>query len=238
MSLINDALRRANSSQRQSDAPVPPMQPVEPPPSSPILPWAVLICGVGVLAVAAVLWFRSRPEDTKQVARNEAPSTLSSAVTTAAPASEPPATAASRQPSAAPEVPAAKTEVAAAAVQQPAANPIVTPEPVTPAQPTPPPVAVTPAPAEPKTPEVTVAATPTPAAIETKTPAASEVRQPQSSQAPRLQAIYYRLRKPTVVINGKTIGPGQSVDGVKVVSIQRTSVEVLQDGKYRTLTMD
>jgi MSHA biogenesis protein MshK len=53
----------------------------------------------------------------------------------------------------------------------------------------------------------------------------------------RLQAIYYRFRGPTVVMNGKTLRVGDSVDGARVVSIQRTSVEVEQSGDYKTLTL-
>jgi len=45
------------------------------------------------------------------------------------------------------------------------------------------------------------------------------------------------MKSPTVIINGKTLRIGDSVDGIKVVSIQRTSVEVVQNGKYRTLAL-
>jgi hypothetical protein len=260
MSLINDALRRANAdkSRGQSPAPVPPMQPVEPPPSS-ILPWAILILGVAVLAIAAALFFRSRPQETKVLSQNQSanPPTVATAPANVSTPVQP-------SPDASAEVPAAEPRSApvpqSLPPQQPAvaAIPASAPEPVQPTPATAPPtLSATPAatvltvppqpvqeepsvtPAESNPSEVKVAAiTPTPttptAPVETKAAATPEARE---SQGPRLQAIYYRLKKPTVVINGKTLGLGQSVDGIKVISIQRTSVEVVQAGKYRTLTL-
>jgi len=214
------------------------MHPVEPTPSSRVLPWAVLIAGVAVLAIAATLFFRGRTPETKQVVQNE-----SVAIST-------PQTATQTPVAAAPE-PLAQPQVIAAAPVQQSAEPVrtvvtppTTPPPVqqsapavvstpTPTQPLPQPGVPATNPAETKPAEVTVAAA-TPAPVETKSPAVSESHE---SRPPRLQAIYYRLRKPTVVINGKTLGPGDAIDGIKVVSIQRSSVEVVQGGKYRTLTM-
>ena len=74
MSLINDALKRANAAKNreaQSPAPVPPMEPVESTPSSKLLPFSVLLLGVGVLVIGGVLWFRGSPSETKQIARTE-----------------------------------------------------------------------------------------------------------------------------------------------------------------------
>lgn len=243
MSLINDALRRASASEKssapQSSAPVPPMQPVEPSPSSPVLPWAVMILGVSVLAIAATLWFRGRATSTKQIAQNESAAVPSAAsvllsetpvqqTANLSPAiqNETPVTTA-RQPVVTAAPAPAPEPLKTAPVSQPTPEPVQSQAPVVAAP------ATLPAPIESKPPEVQVAAAaPTP--VETKSPALSESRE---SRPPRLQAIYYRLRKPTVIINGKTLGPGDSVDGIKVVSIQRTSVEVVQGGKYRTLTM-
>lgn len=240
MSLINDALRGANSnrpSAAQSSAPVPAMQPVEPVRSSRVLPLAVLVAGVAVLAVAAALFFRGRTSETKQVAQNESAAT---------PAGSAPQTAIETPVAPAPEpVTRPQPQVIAAAstpVQQnvepikTAVTPQTTPPPV---QQSAPAIVSTPTPAQPSIPatptetkpsEVNVAAAVF-APVETKSLAVSEAR------PPRLQAIYYRLRKPTVIINGKTLNPGDSIDGLKVVSIQRSSVEVVQNGKYRTLTM-
>ncbi|MDX1953124.1 MAG: hypothetical protein SFY81_13165 [Verrucomicrobiota bacterium] len=41
-----------------------------------------------------------------------------------------------------------------------------------------------------------------------------------------LQAIYYRLNKPSAVINGKTVEKGNIVDGARVIEIQRHKVIV------------
>ena len=252
MSLINDALRRANSDRSsgpQAAAPVPPMQPVDPSPASPrILPWAILIFGVGILAIAAALWFR--PKSTPQVARNETSTPVAAAAPIAAPIESPapqpstPVTGSTvikaepqtSQPSqrfaAAPEPVKTTTPV------EPAVQPTQSTAPIAAVTATPPQPEPTPAPvvreqpAETKPSEVQIAAAaPAPAETQTVSP------EPRQTQAPRLQAIYYRFKKPTVVINGKTLSPGQSADGIKVVSIQRTSVEVVQGGKYRTLTL-
>jgi len=53
----------------------------------------------------------------------------------------------------------------------------------------------------------------------------------------KLGAIYFRLRGPTAVINGKTVNLGDEIDGVKVTQIQRTSVEIEFHGQKKTLTM-
>jgi hypothetical protein len=246
MSLINDALRRANTDKSrgpQPPAPVPPMQPVDPSPSSaPILSWAVLILGVGVLAIAAAVWFR--PRSSPQTARNEAiPSTIPArSATPIAPATESePAAQVTSEPLVTKSEPQTIAAAPAISLQSEPINAIPpaiqpAPTPAIPAQLAQPEPAATPEvrePAETRSPESKVAAAALPATTETK----AISPEPRQSQPPRLQAIYYRLRKPTVVINGKTIGPGQSVDGIKVVSIQRTSVEVVQDGRYRTLTL-
>jgi hypothetical protein len=68
-------------------------------------------------------------------------------------------------------------------------------------------------------------------------PAHSRTTESVADKPVRLQSIFYRLKSPTVIINGKTLGIGDSADGIQVVSIQRTSVEVVQGGKYRTLTL-
>lgn len=247
MSLINDALRGANSnrpSAAQSSAPVPAMQPVEPVRSSRVLPLAVLVAGVAVLAVAAALFFHGRTSATKQVVQNESaatPAGLPAQTVTETPIAAAPEPVVQPQPQVIAATPApvqqypepvksVVTPTTPPPVQQSARAIVSTP---TPAQPQLQPNVPAAIPAETKPAEVTVAAA-TPAPAETKSPAVSESHE---SRPPRLQAIYYRLRKPTVIINGKTLGPGDSIDGLKVVSIQRSSVEVVQNGKYRTLTM-
>ncbi len=264
MSLINDALKRANSEKaRNPQVPppspnVPAMQPVETPPPSSVLPWAVMLLGVAVLAIAAVLWFRGGSQPVKQVAQAPAaqtstaptpitktaePAGAASAAITKSPDTQPqqlatasastaPAAPVKTPPQSAVETPV--TTVATQAAQPTSSTPqavVTTPAVATQTPPAPvqtPPVTTAEATAEPQTQAPAVAAA-------AQAPAVAE---PPKSIQPRLQAIYYRFRSPTVVINGKTLRTGQSVDGIQVVSIQRTSVEIQQDGKYRTLTLE
>lgn len=266
MSLINDALKRAQAEkprEGQSPAPVPQLQPVvdAPAASSNMLPWASLLIGVGAIGIATALWFKEGSNAPQQFARSETPVTTQSqpaspeqltavqAGSSAAaniPVTAPTTTAPSSQPQTVPD-----TSPAPMAANSSSAK---TPETVIPTSPTPvlaansptvvaessAPAAANPTPAEPVTEtKVVSTATPTPAAAVQPAAAVPTVTAPAPAESPaRLQAIYYRLRGPTVVINGKTLSVGQSVDDVKVVSIQRTSVEVVQDGNYRTLTLN
>ena len=77
-----------------------------------------------------------------------------------------------------------------------------------------------------------VAATPAPASEPVKT-------QPTPPPGPnfRLQAIYFRMKGPTVVINGKTLSIGDEVDGGKLVRIERTAAEIEYRGVREKLTM-
>ena len=54
----------------------------------------------------------------------------------------------------------------------------------------------------------------------------------------KLQAVFYRLRNPTVVINGKTLSKGEEVDGARVTDIERMSVVVDWNGEKKTLKME
>jgi cytoskeletal protein RodZ len=230
MSLINDALKRAESEKRasQPSASTPPLQPVESAPShstSPLLLGGVFLLGLGAIGIAAALWFGGR---TTQVLPAPAPSSAAST-----PAQEPANVATATTP--VPTDPGAQSAPASSivATTQNASN-TVPPSPVvvasSPQTSAPKPLAAT---AHPPAPIKTA---PTPPA--TTTPPATRTAQTQTqTNSIRLQSIFYRLRNPTVIINGKTLGVGDTLDGIKVVSIQRTSVEIVQNGKYRTLTL-
>lgn len=76
------------------------------------------------------------------------------------------------------------------------------------------------------------------AAVEDKV----ERAQPETTAAPaepafRLQAIYYRFRNPSAVVNGKTVQVGDTVDGATILAIERTSVELEQNGKRSRISL-
>jgi len=99
---------------------------------------------------------------------------------------------------------------------------------------------------------VLVAAIPPPA-VETKAEAPSPsppispppgepVRAPVASPVPtgpfptlKLQGIFYRLKNPTVLINGETLKIGQLIDGARVVEINRLSAKVEWNGQTKSL---
>jgi MSHA biogenesis protein MshK len=53
----------------------------------------------------------------------------------------------------------------------------------------------------------------------------------------KLQAILFRLRNPTAILNGRTLEVGESVDGAKVVEIQRSLVVIERGGRRETLEL-
>lgn len=234
MSLINDALKRASHKPLAPAPPPggPPLQPVETPPrGTGPLPIILCIVGIGALLMAGAFWIKSRGTPgvpVEQLAQQKSPTTPTENVTPSAPIEFKPtaqknaidqAAATSQKvepPNAAPE----SNQVLAAASRMtlPAGAP--------PAEP----IKTQPAPASQVEPAKTqpAAAAAEPVAI-----------QPAAPPAPsfRLQAIYYRMRAPTVVINGKTVRVGDSVDGAKLVSIERTSAEIEFQGRREKLTM-
>ena len=228
MSLINDALKRAESEKRaaQPSAPTPPLQPVESAPSSgtsPLLLGGIFLLGLGAIGIAAALWFGGRTTQVVQTtpvpepakvgsATSPIPADRSAHITTTTQTSSPTPPATSNIAST--QATIASTPVAA-----------VTNTASLPPKSTPKPVAAT-----------------TPPPPTTTTKSAASITPPATTATPqtnpiRLQSIFYRLKNPTVILNGKTLGVGESVDGIKIVSIQRTSVEIVQNGKYRTLTL-
>jgi hypothetical protein len=64
--------------------------------------------------------------------------------------------------------------------------------------------------------------------------AVSESRDPPEP-AFKLQGIYYRMKNPTALINGQTLLVGEEVDGAKVLAIERYAVNLLIDGQTNIL---
>lgn len=66
-------------------------------------------------------------------------------------------------------------------------------------------------------------------------PAAPVSLEPAEWPAMKLQGIFFRLSRPSASINGKTIFVGDSVEGVKVLRIERQSVVLELKGQHKTL---
>ncbi len=77
-----------------------------------------------------------------------------------------------------------------------------------------------------------VASTPTPASPPAPVPAT-----PGAWPVLKLQAIFFRLHRPSIRLNGQTLYVGQEVAGVRVVEIQRESAKVELAGETRVLTL-
>ena len=61
---------------------------------------------------------------------------------------------------------------------------------------------------------------------------------PPSPPQLKLQGIFYRLNNSTALINGKTVGVGQIISGVRVLKIDRQSVTLEWNGQTNVLTME
>jgi hypothetical protein len=79
----------------------------------------------------------------------------------------------------------------------------------------------------------------TPAGVRTTPPASPKIDAPASPSFPeiKLQGIFYRLSKPTVLINGQTLGVGDVIEGAKIVKIDRQSVVVEMQGQRKVVIM-
>ena len=69
-----------------------------------------------------------------------------------------------------------------------------------------------------------------------KQTARTEPPPPQSSGVPdetelMLQAIHYRLKNPSAVINGETLRIGGKIHGAEILAIGRESVQMARDGR-------
>lgn len=90
--------------------------------------------------------------------------------------------------------------------------------------------------AEPKT-EPTVAAVPAPAPTPQPVVAKPEPPKPVFPEL-KLQGIFYRLTNPSALISGKNVRVGDSVQGVKIIAIERASVTLDFKGERKTLSLD
>jgi hypothetical protein len=79
----------------------------------------------------------------------------------------------------------------------------------------------------------------TPVLNQTTTTSANETPLPRATTPKiKLQAIFYRPKNPSVVINGKTLFVGEEVAGAKVVAITIKSVTIISSGETNVLTLE
>lgn len=256
MSLINDALKRANQAQKQRPPVGPlgvPLKPADSAPTGPWLPVALVTAGLLIALAGAVglIWFGWR--------------SIREPAAAAAVASPPPAF---------------RSEVKGATVQTPARAVVkAVPKPAVPVQPAPvvrevsvaqpPPIPPKPTPvvtegprdpppappltaAAPVAPPVPVAgkpdtvsspaSTPTAAVVLPK-PAVVTVAPPPPPPKPafpelKLQGIFYLASRPSALISGKTVFLGDTVRGAKVVNIEKLNVTLEFAGENKVLSLE
>jgi hypothetical protein len=275
MSLINDALKRANEAQKNRPVAGPlgaPLQPADAPMrrsgGSNGTNWMTVVVPVAiVLLLGLAFWFirsgmQPKPAEQTIVAVTSPVPLPPKPVAPPAPVPAPVHVAAAPVAPKAPEKPSTyvskngikvNTEIVTREIPAPTPAPakievaVVAPEinvpgtpaaPVTSAPVTPAPVAVAPEmKAEPKT-EPVVAATPVvPAPAPQPVVAKPEPPKPVFPEL-KLQGIFYRLTNPSALVSGKNVRVGDSVQGVKIIAIERASVTLDFKGERKTLSLD
>lgn len=211
MSLINDALKRAQQ-RGQPVRPPTPLKPAEPPKSSSssILPIVIIIFLLASLAGGGWFfwkWYKGRNETAPMARKAPVVETTQTKIEPAKPESKTPQNAA---PTA---VVASPTNAVAAPVDTPA-----------------PPVAVAPTPA--------AKPAPTPVArAEVRTASRTPLRPTGPFPNLKLQGIFYNSTKPAVVLNGRSFYIGSKVHGAVVTLIEPESVTLEYNGETRVLEL-
>jgi hypothetical protein len=247
MSLINDALKRANEAQKNRPTAGPlgaPLQPADAPPRRSAggggTNWsAVLIPVIVVVLLALSFWFirgglQNKPAEQPIVAvtaPRPQPAVLPVPTVTAAPVAPAPAPVAHKEPEP-PRTYVSKTgiKVSTEVVTREIPEPVFTPTTVKIEVPAPAPVE-----SPEMKPEPTVATIPAP----TPQPVVAKP-EPVKPVFPelKLQGIFYRLTNPTALISSKNVHVGDMVQGVKVTAIERSSVTLEFKNERKTLTLD
>ncbi|HEY1173082.1 MAG TPA: hypothetical protein VGH19_17065 [Verrucomicrobiae bacterium] len=254
MSLINDALKRANEAQKN--------QPVAGPLGAPLQPadapmrrgsggggsnWSpVLVPAIVVVLLALGFWFirsglQNKPS-TQPVVAVTAPVPPPFPVAPPAPVAPVPAPAhvAKAPEKSAPYVSKSGIKVSTEVVtRELPPEPAFEPTPVKIEVPTPAPAPVVAAAVEPKMEakaEPVVAVTTTPQPPVTKTEPVAPVK-PAFPEL-KLQGIFYRPNNPSALVSGKNVRIGELVQGAKVVAIERNKVVLEFKGERREMTLD
>ncbi len=255
MSLINDALKRANEAQKNRPTAGPlgaPLQPADAPMrrGNPGTNWsAVLVPAVVVVLLALSFWFirsglQNKPAQQPIVAVT-APVPQPAPVAVPAPVAPVPAPApvAKALEKTAPYVSKSGIKVnTEPVVRELPPERVFTPTPVKIEVPPPEPVPTAPVVASAPKPESTVPTAP----VVTPTPAPQSPITKTEPVAPpkpvfpelKLQGIFYRLNNPSALISGKNVRVGDLVQGAKVIAIERTSVTLEFKGERREMTLD
>lgn len=261
MSLINDALKRARQNQQKQtseSAAESPLQPVEAAPAKKGQS-AVAVVGAAVLLLAGCwfLWQWLNPPPPTSVALAKPPATTNK--TAAAPKSSiasnltrpfqavaklDTALKAARETETNPPAPAPQAAPPTQAVARPT-PPTTVAAPPTQVSSAPPPAPSAPPNAVPaKSTEVVASAKARPATatneVATSPPAASDAAAQLGSRNVafpplKLGGIYFRMTKPSALLNNRTLFVGDEVEGVRVVGIERHSVKVEWKGATKEL---
>jgi hypothetical protein len=236
MSLINDALKRASARPVAAPPPDgPPLQPVESTDQSNSLPIVLGIVGIGALLMAGAFWLKSKGSagsSGEQIAKQQPTIVATTQVASAAPVESRPVL---QNPIERANATLQKVIERNSEQTTPAAAPV-------PASTEPAPIitaTTAPITALVSTPAVTPSAVTTPAVTTPAIVPEPITPQPIAAPPPRfhLQAIYYRMHGPTVIINGRTLKVGDEVNGAKLIDIERTSAEIEYQGARQKLTM-
>jgi len=244
MSLINDALKRAGQSQKKSGPP-PPAGPALPPVIHQLErqtnPASLLLISLLVLVLGAagwLLWAWAHTPSASVVEKNLPAATAAAQV----PAPTPPATMAPPKPAPAPVLavvpvkPAIKISTNLVVRTNPPATAIETPV----AE-----IAALPAVAgkiSVSTPPTATEARPAPVSstVSPAVPASLETKPAPPPEFPtlKLQGIFYRPGNSSVLISGRTLLPGDQVNEVRVLKIERQSVTLEWNGQTKVLMLE
>lgn len=231
MSLINDALRRAKQVQQQ--APAPPAAP----PLSPVEPTAYVRHGLGVLVPVAIagvallglflLWQVYQRNDVNRNAQPSGHAATPEAGATIAAEKQATATSAARAAAAIPPNanPAAAALSAPAQVKIPGAAGLATPPNPSPSGES---AGVT---------STNNAVPASPEGLGTNVIASTQPEPPKPTPL-TLQGIVFNPRRPSVVINGKTLFIGERIGQFRVAAIQPDSATLIGAGRTNVLSLE
>ena len=222
MSLINDALKRANQAARQKSGQSSPagasMQPVAPLGGalrgrSNVVAILLLVV-IGLAGLFFVLWWNTR-QPSPATARHPAgrPESVTTASVAADPAPTPELSADTKRPRIQINTNIVIRELPAAVIEPRTSEP-------------------------PSAGAASASAIPTSIASKGDPSAAEALVAPASFPAVKLQGVFFRLKNPEAVVNGRILRVGESISGARVTRIDRREVVIEWNGQSKTLSLD